>query len=352
MLISGLPKRGHYERQFFTEGISRISRNSRESLENGRILLYFPESGGSPNSPESLDSIESRENELFCKTPSPKDPFFRFLDYRLPDAHGVDSTDLRGLRSRTLSRTGNTQHIAFSPALGLLAPGSHKSCSGLSHEYSEDAHTTPNPNLGPDKLFPRICLPKFSKFVWTFWVACRLKPFTFMNERPESFRKFSGRLRITFWSPTPALWTFGQGADQVDHDPTFSCTFSWELSTCPWARSCESSWGLYDLFDTETCSSRGHFRGQFVNTLVSIETSTEKEEFASPISLWHALSLPTHFSPRRTWVLTLQVPRSFILNTQRTQWDICLPRGKNCRGTIFSPVLPLSYPHHEGIVLL
>ena len=36
--------------------------------------------------------------------------------------------------------------------------------------------------------------------------------------------------------------------------------------------------------------------------------------------------------------------------SQRAQWDIWLPRGKNCRGTIFAPqiVLPLNYPHHEG----
>ena len=27
-----------------------------------------------------------------------------------------------------------------------------------------------------------------------------------------------------------------------------------------------------------------------------------------------------------------------------------MPRGKNCRGIIFAPVLPLNYPHHEGIL--
>ena len=32
------------------------------------------------------------------------------------------------------------------------------------------------------------------------------------------------------------------------------------------------------------------------------------------------------------------------------QGDICLPRGKNCRGTIFAPVLPLNNPHHEDIL--
>ena len=37
------------------------------------------------------------------------------------------------------------------------------------------------------------------------------------------------------------------------------------------------------------------------------------------------------------------------LSPQRAQWDIWLPRGKNCPGTIVAPVLPLNYPHHEGI---
>ena len=44
---------------------SLISLNSLESLENGRLLLYFPESGGSPESLESLNSFESLENGLF-----------------------------------------------------------------------------------------------------------------------------------------------------------------------------------------------------------------------------------------------------------------------------------------------
>ena len=41
------------------------SLDSLESLENGRILLYFPESGGSLESLESLYSRESLENGLF-----------------------------------------------------------------------------------------------------------------------------------------------------------------------------------------------------------------------------------------------------------------------------------------------
>ena len=41
------------------------SLNSLESLENGRILLCFPQSGGSLKSLESLNSLESLENGLF-----------------------------------------------------------------------------------------------------------------------------------------------------------------------------------------------------------------------------------------------------------------------------------------------
>ena len=36
-----------------------------ESLENGRILLCFPQCGGSLKSLESLNSLESLENGLF-----------------------------------------------------------------------------------------------------------------------------------------------------------------------------------------------------------------------------------------------------------------------------------------------
>ena len=64
-------KRGHYERGLFSGGISRISKESLDSLEspesldNGRILLCFPESGGSLETLESLNSLESLENGLF-----------------------------------------------------------------------------------------------------------------------------------------------------------------------------------------------------------------------------------------------------------------------------------------------
>ena len=40
-------------------------KKSLESLENGRILLCFPESGGSLETLESLNSLESLENGPF-----------------------------------------------------------------------------------------------------------------------------------------------------------------------------------------------------------------------------------------------------------------------------------------------
>ena len=53
------------------------SLNSLKSLENGRILLCFPESWGSLESLESQNSLESLEIDFSEKTPFPKDPFFR-----------------------------------------------------------------------------------------------------------------------------------------------------------------------------------------------------------------------------------------------------------------------------------
>ena len=56
--------------------------------------------------------------------------------------------------------------------------------------------------LGPEKVFPIICLPKFlAKFGWTFWCEFLLKPFISCGERPELFRKFLGSLRmiLCYW---------------------------------------------------------------------------------------------------------------------------------------------------------
>ena len=70
----------HYESGLFTGGVSRISGiskslNSLESLENGRTLLYFQQSGGSLKSLEPLKYLESLEDGLFWKNPFPKDSF-------------------------------------------------------------------------------------------------------------------------------------------------------------------------------------------------------------------------------------------------------------------------------------
>ena len=57
--------------------------NFLESLENGRILLDFSESGGSLKSLESTQkTLESLEMDFSEKTPIPKDPFFRTLSKR------------------------------------------------------------------------------------------------------------------------------------------------------------------------------------------------------------------------------------------------------------------------------
>ena len=55
------------EKRIITKGVSSLEETlealeSLDSLENGRILLYFPESGGPLN---SLKSLESLENGLF-----------------------------------------------------------------------------------------------------------------------------------------------------------------------------------------------------------------------------------------------------------------------------------------------
>ena len=77
MLFVGTGKRGHYEKGLFywrNESLEYLT--SLESLENGRILLYFPEIGDSLKSLESLNSLESLEMDFSEKTPFPKDPFF------------------------------------------------------------------------------------------------------------------------------------------------------------------------------------------------------------------------------------------------------------------------------------
>ena len=74
--IVGTGKRGHYERGLSLEE-SLESLNSLESLENGRLLLYFSQSGGSLKSPESLISLDALEMDFSETEPFLKDPFLR-----------------------------------------------------------------------------------------------------------------------------------------------------------------------------------------------------------------------------------------------------------------------------------
>ena len=64
LTLSG-PEKGVITEGVFSFEESLESLNSLESLENGRSLLCFPQSGGSLKSLESLNSLESLENGLF-----------------------------------------------------------------------------------------------------------------------------------------------------------------------------------------------------------------------------------------------------------------------------------------------
>ena len=98
-------KRGHYERGLFAgeiSGISKISKFSRKSLENGRNLLSFPESGGSLETLESLNSPESLENGLFWKDSFSKRPLFpnpKFLPLDCPHRGGNSERGKQDLSS-------------------------------------------------------------------------------------------------------------------------------------------------------------------------------------------------------------------------------------------------------------
>ena len=79
------PEKGVTTKGVFSLEESLRFLNSLESLGNGRILLYFPQSGGSLESLESLNSLESLEMDFTEKTPFSKDPFFRTRDFnRIP----------------------------------------------------------------------------------------------------------------------------------------------------------------------------------------------------------------------------------------------------------------------------
>ena len=63
MLKKGVNTKGVFS---FEESLESLkSLNSLESLEDGRILLCFPQSGGSLESLKSLESLESLENGPF-----------------------------------------------------------------------------------------------------------------------------------------------------------------------------------------------------------------------------------------------------------------------------------------------
>ena len=66
--------KGVFSLEKFLESLKSL--DSLELLENGRILLHFPQSGGFPKSLESLNSLESLENGLFWKDPFSKRPLF------------------------------------------------------------------------------------------------------------------------------------------------------------------------------------------------------------------------------------------------------------------------------------
>ena len=64
VMYSG-PEKGVITKGVFSLEESLESLNSLESLEDGRLVLCFPQSGGSLKSLESLNSLESLENGLF-----------------------------------------------------------------------------------------------------------------------------------------------------------------------------------------------------------------------------------------------------------------------------------------------
>ena len=84
-LHKGVIAKGVFSLEESLESLKSL--NSLESLENGRIILYFPQSGSSPESLESLNSLESLEMDFSEKTPFPKDPFFRTRNMWMSKEH-------------------------------------------------------------------------------------------------------------------------------------------------------------------------------------------------------------------------------------------------------------------------
>ena len=78
------PEKGVITKGVFSPEESLESLHSPESLENGRILLCFQESGGSLESLKSLNSVESLEHGLFWEDPFSKRPLLRSRKEKLP----------------------------------------------------------------------------------------------------------------------------------------------------------------------------------------------------------------------------------------------------------------------------
>ena len=78
----GAGKRGHYERGLFTGEISKISDHSLESLENGRNLLSFPQSGGSLKLSKISKCSRISRQWAFLKRPIFQRPLFSEPDCR------------------------------------------------------------------------------------------------------------------------------------------------------------------------------------------------------------------------------------------------------------------------------
>ena len=138
MAVNSGPEKGIITEGVFSMEASLESLNSLEPLENGRILLYFPESGSSLESLESLNSLESPEMDFSEKTPFPKDPFFKrplFLNPMFPGS--VRGVQLPNAANSMISGTGKGKPAGN---LGSTLPGpcAHLPC-GVSFDIDSSS---------------------------------------------------------------------------------------------------------------------------------------------------------------------------------------------------------------------